>query len=67
MRRWKTFAERLILLLVAGHKTKPPATITYASVISCDTICLGLVRATLNDLDVKAADIKHAYITAPCK
>jgi hypothetical protein len=40
--------------LVAGrHMTKTPATITYASVVSRETICIALLMAALNNLHVK--------------
>ena len=40
-------------------------TITYASVVSRDTVRIALTIAALNDLDVKTADVMNAYITAP--
>ncbi len=45
--------------------TKAPATITYASVVSCETVCIALLMAALNDLNVKVGDVLNAYITAP--
>ena len=53
--------------LVAGvHTTEAPATITYASVVSRESVCIALLLAALNDMEVKTADIENAYITAPC-
>ncbi len=43
--------------------TNVPATYTYASVVTRETVRL----AALNLLEVMAADIMNAYITAPCK
>ncbi len=37
-------------LVAGGHLTKAPATITYASVVSCETVRLALTFASLNDL-----------------
>ncbi len=54
-------------LVAGGHKTEAPATITYASVVSCETVRIALMIAALNDLQVKAGDVLNAYITAPCK
>ncbi len=52
--------------LVAGrHMTKAPATITYANLVSCETVCIALLMAALNDLNVKVGDVLNAYITAP--
>ncbi len=54
--------------LVAGdHLTKAPATITYASVVSRETMRLALTFVSLNDLEVKVGDVLNAYITAPVK
>ncbi len=52
-------------LVAGGHMTKAPATITYASVVSCETIRIALLMAALNDLNVKVGDVFNAYITAP--
>jgi hypothetical protein len=38
--------------------------ITYASVVSRETMCLALTFASLNDLEVKIGDVLNAYITA---
>ena len=42
-----------------------PPTITYASVVSFNTVQIALTIAALNDLEVKVADILSAYVTAP--
>ncbi len=52
-------------LVAGGHMTKAPATITYASVVSHETIHISLLMAALNDLNVKVRDVLNAYITAP--
>ncbi len=44
--------------------TKAPATITYASVVSRETIRITLLMAALNDLNVKVGDVLNAYTTA---
>ena len=45
--------------------TEAPATLTYASVVSRESVRIALTLAALNDLEVKAADIQNAYLTAP--
>ena len=45
--------------------TNAPPTITYASIVSGETVCLKLKIAALNSLQVKASDIMNAYVTAP--
>ena len=46
--------------------TEAPAAITYASVVSRETVRIALTLAALNDLEVKVGDVMNAYITAPC-
>lgn len=53
-------------LVADGHKTEPPAAITYSTVVSRDSVRICLLIATLNDLDIQSADIENAYLTAPC-
>ena len=45
--------------------TEAPATITYASVVSRESVRIALTLDALNDLEVKAEDIQNAYLTAP--
>jgi hypothetical protein len=59
--------KRKAPLVAGGHKTKAPATITYASVVSQETVRIALMLAALNDLQVKVGDVLNAYITAPVK
>jgi hypothetical protein len=54
-------------LVAGGHMTKAPATLTYASVVSRKIVRLALTVAALNDIDMWAADVLNAYITAPCR
>ena len=49
-----------------GHKTETPASLTYSTVISRDSVRICLMIVALNDLDIKCADIENAYLTAPC-
>ncbi len=52
-------------LVAGGHMSKAPEIMTYASVVSCETICIALLMDALNDLNVKVGDVLNAYITAP--
>ena len=45
-------------------KNAPP-TITYASVVSRETVLLSLTIAALKSLQVKAADIMNTSVTSP--
>jgi hypothetical protein len=50
-----------------GHKTDPPASSTYASVVSRESVRIAFLLAALNDLEIMAADISGAYLNAPCR
>ena len=54
-------------MVAGGHMTETPASMTYASVVSRDSVRIALTMAALNGLQVKAGDIQNAYLTAPCK
>jgi hypothetical protein len=57
--------RRKARLVAGGHRTEAPTTINYASVVSRETVCIALLMAILNDLEVKIGDVLNAYITAP--
>jgi hypothetical protein len=57
--------QRKARFVAGGHMTKAPDVITYASVVSRETVRLALLLASLNDLEVKVGDIENAYLTAP--
>jgi len=52
-------------LVADGHKTETPASITYSSVVSRDSVRICFLIAALNDLSLVAADIGNAYLNAP--
>jgi hypothetical protein len=49
-----------------GDQTDPPSSITYASVVTRESVRLGFLTAALNDLNVLSADVAGAYLNAPC-
>jgi hypothetical protein len=51
--------------VAGGHTTDTPHAMTYASVVSRESVIIALTLAALNDLDVKMADIENAYLTTP--
>ena len=59
--------RRKARLLGGGHTTTAPASITYSSVVSRDSVIIALTIAELNDLDILACDIQNAYLTALCR
>ena len=54
-------------LVAGGHATEAPATLTYLSVVSRDSVQIALTIAALNELEVMACDIQNAYLTANCR
>ena len=49
-----------------GHMTEAPVSLTYSSMVSCESIRIAFMVAALNDLDVLIADIGNAYLNADC-
>ena len=59
--------RRKACLVAGGHTTDAPATLTYSSVVSRDSVQIALTIAALNGLEVMACDIQNAYLTADCR
>ena len=59
--------RRKARLVADGHKTETPASVTYSTVVSRDSVRICLLLAALNDLTILSADIENAYLTAPCR
>ena len=53
--------------VAGGHLTEPPASITYSSVVTRDSIRIAFLVAALNNLDITACDVGNAYLNAPCR
>ena len=58
--------RRKARFVAGGHTTETPASLTYSSVVSHDTIRIALTIAALNNLQVMSCDIQNAYLTATC-
>jgi hypothetical protein len=52
-------------LVAGGHVTEPPSVLTYASVVTRESVRIALLIAALNDMSVLGADISNAYLNAP--
>ena len=50
-------------VVTGRHRTETQEMITYASVVSRDSVRIALTIATLNDLKVLTCDIQNAYLT----
>lgn len=54
-------------LVVDGHKTRPPTSITYSRVVSRDSIRIALTITSLKSHEVSISDIGNAHLTATCR
>ena len=52
--------------VAGGHTTEPPATATYSSVVTRESVRIAFLVAALNDLEIKCCNILNAYLNAPC-
>lgn len=57
--------KRKARYVAGGHMIDTPPVLTYASVVSRETVRIALTMAALNDLEVFTGDIQNAYLTAP--
>jgi hypothetical protein len=57
--------RRKARFVAGGHTTDTPHAMTYASVVSRESVRIALTLDALKDLYVKMADIENAYLTAP--
>jgi hypothetical protein len=55
---------RIARYVAGGHMTDPPTSLTYSSVVSRDSVYIAFLLAALNDLDIMAADVGNAYLSA---
>jgi hypothetical protein len=54
-------------LVAGGHQTDVPKESVYSSVVSWDSVRIALMIASLNNLNVLAANVQNAYLNAPTK
>jgi hypothetical protein len=52
-------------MVAGGHTMEAPKTLTCASVASRESVRIVLTMAALNNLEVKAADVRNACLSAP--
>jgi Reverse transcriptase (RNA-dependent DNA polymerase) len=53
--------------VAGGHMTTTPASLTYSSVVSRDSVRIAFLLAALNGIDILSADIGNAYLNAECR
>jgi hypothetical protein len=54
-------------LVAGGHQTDVLKESVFSSVVSRDSVQIALAIASLNNLEVLAADVQNAYLNAPTK
>ena len=57
--------NRKACLVAGGHLAHTQDISTYFSVVTSETVHTALLMAAFSDLEVKAADMSNAYVTAP--
>jgi hypothetical protein len=53
--------------VAGGHRTNPPKSLTYSSVVSRESVRIAVTVAALNGMDIKMTNIGNAYLNAPIK
>jgi hypothetical protein len=53
--------------VAGGHQTEPAVAMTYASVVSRESVLLAFLIAALNNLTILPANIQNAYLPSPCQ
>jgi hypothetical protein len=53
--------------VAGGHTTEAPTSMTYSSVVSCESVRLAFLIATLNDIDIMSCDLENTYLNAKCQ
>ena len=59
--------RRKAIFVADVHNTKTPNYVTYSMVVSRYSVRICLNIASLNGLEVLAADVENAFLTAPCR
>ena len=54
--------ERKARWVLDGHKTANPVGLTYAGVVSRESVRISFTIAALNGVNICAADIRNAYL-----
>ena len=57
------YFRRKVRLVAGGHLINTPVTITYAILVSLDTVIIALTISAFDNFPVKVANIRNSYIT----
>jgi hypothetical protein len=61
-----TLERKARYVAAGGHQTEPTKDVTFASIVSRDSIRVAFLVAALNDLEILSANISGAHLNAPC-
>jgi Reverse transcriptase (RNA-dependent DNA polymerase) len=50
----------------SGHTTETLRSLTFASIVTHESVRLGFLIVAMNDLEIVAADVGNAYLNADC-
>ena len=59
--------RRKVRAVAGGHMVDTEPALTYASVVSRESVRIAFTMAALHDLEIKAGDVQNAYLCAPCE
>ena len=51
-------------IVAGGHRTDPPTTLTFTTVVSRESVCIAFLVAALYGLEILMCDIGNAYLHA---
>ena len=60
-----TTLTRKVIFVSGGHTMETPDDMTYASVVSWESVRISLLVTAFNDLGVFSADVHNVYLNAP--
>ena len=60
-----TTLTRKFWFILGGHAMDTPASMTYASVLSRESVRVALLLAAFNDLDIFSTELQNDYLDAP--
>ena len=61
------FTRKARLVANGNESVGVPASHSYSSVVTRESVRIAFLYASLNDLDILSCDVSNAYLNAPCK
>ena len=58
--------QRKARFVAGGYTTEATSSITYSSVVCCETIRIGFLLLSIHDVYITAIDMDNAYLNTLC-